>query len=180
MSCARALLAALLLAAATAPAPAPAATESSVSSVKAAFVFNFIKLVSWPEARLPTGGGPVQVCVVKGDEMEAALRAALAGKLAGTHPIQVTAVSGDENLGTCHVLYLGSRASPRNAALMAKVSGKGVLLVDEGTHFTWPDGMIRLFQEQNRMRFELNLESLERSGLKVDPRLIRLARIASR
>jgi hypothetical protein len=40
--------------------------------------------------------------------------------------------------------------------------------------------MIRLFQEQNRVRFELNLESLERSGLKVDPRLIRLARIATR
>lgn len=176
----RAGLAALLLAVAAVPAPARAEVESSLPSVKAAFVFNFIKLVSWPEARLPAGGGPVQVCVIKGDEMEAALRLALAGKLAGTHPIQVTALSGDENLTGCHVLYLGSRSSPRNAALMAKVSGKGVLLVDEGPRFTWPDGMIRLFQEQNRMRFELNLESLERSGLKVDPRLIRLARIASR
>lgn len=39
--------------------------------------------------------------------------------------------------------------------------------------------MIRLFPGQNRMRFELNLESFERSGLKVDPRPIRLARIAT-
>ena len=160
-------------------APALAGAESSVPAVKAAFVYNFIKLVSWPEQRLAAGSGPVQVCVIKGDEMEPALRQTLAGKVAGTHPIQVATIKEDDNLAQCHVLYLGARGNARNAALMAKVSGRGVLLVDEGSRFTWPDGMIRLFQEQNRMRFELNLESLERSGLKVDPRLIRLARIAA-
>jgi hypothetical protein len=171
-----ALLVVLALALAGRPA---VAVEASLPSVKAAFVFNFIKLVSWPEGRLGGGSVPVQVCVIKGDEMESALRNALAGKLAGTHPIQVAAVGEGDNLGSCHVLYLGGRTSSRNSALMGRVSGKGVLLVDEGPRFTWPDGMIRLFQEQNRMRFELNLESLERSGLKVDPRLIRLARIAT-
>lgn len=176
MSRAAAVFAALALACASMPA---AAAEASLPSVKAAFVFNFIKLVSWPEARLTAGGAPVQVCVVRGDEMEPALRHALAGKLAGSHPIQVAVVGEGDNLTACHVLYLGGRTSARNAALMSRVSGKGVLLVDEGPRFTWPDGMIRLFQEQNRMRFELNLESLERSGLKVDPRLIRLARIAT-
>lgn len=170
------LLAALLLA----PGPLGAAAETSLPSVKAAFVFNFIKLVSWPEARLPASGGTVQVCVIKGDEMEGALRQALQGKHAGQHPIEVAVMDPEANLASCHVLYLGARSAARNAALMARVSGKGVLLVDEGARFTWPDGMIRLFQEQNRMRFELNLESLERSGLKVDPRLIRLARIATR
>lgn len=170
-------LAVLLLA--LAPGLAGAA-ESSGPSVKAAFVYNFIKLVSWPEARLPAGSAPVQVCVMKGDEMEPALRQVLTGKLAGSHPIQVAPVAADDSFGACHVLYLGSRTAARNAALMAKAAGKGVLLIDEGPRFTWPDGMIRLFQEQNRMRFELNLESFERAGLKVDPRLIRLARIAER
>lgn len=169
----------LLLALLLAPGPLAAAAESSLPSVKAAFVFNFIKLVSWPEARLPSGSGIVQVCVIRGDEMEAALRQALQGKLAGTHPIQVVSLGAEDNLAPCHVLYLGGRSTARNAALMARVSGKGVLLVDEGPRFSWPDGMIRLFQEQNRMRFELNLEAFERSGLKVDPRLIRLARIAT-
>lgn len=79
----------------------------------------------------------------------------------------------------CHVLYLGARSAAHNAALMARVRGKGVLIVDDRAPFSWPDGMIRLFPGQNRMRFELNLESFERSGLKVDPRPIRLARIAT-
>jgi hypothetical protein len=169
-------LALLLLALAAAPA---AHADSEPAAVKAAFVFNFIKLVSWPEPRLPGGAAPLQVCVLKGDEMEAPLRQALAGKVVGSHPIQVTALTAEQNPAPCHVLYLGGRGGARNAALMARAAGQGVLLVDEGERFTWPNGMIRLFEEQNRMRFEINLQALERSGLKVDPRLIRLARIAA-
>ncbi|HUR39872.1 MAG TPA: YfiR family protein [Verrucomicrobiae bacterium] len=169
-------LAALLLA--VAPGLASPAESSTLPAVKAAFVFNFIKLVSWPESRLPAGGATVQVCALRGDEMEPALRQALNGKMTGSHPIQVQMMDPGDNLSTCHVLYLGNPSA--RSALMARVGGKGVLLVDEGQQFSWPDGMIRLFQEQNRMRFELNLDSLERAGLKVDPRLIRLARIATR
>lgn len=173
-----AALAGLLLAAAS---PAPAAPEAaSLPSVKAAFVFNFIKLVSWPEQRFDSDGDAVSVCVLRGDDMEPALRNSLDGKMVGAHPVEVSTVTVDDSLATCHVLYLGSQASARYGALMSRVSGKGVLLVDEGEQFTWPDGMIRLFLEESRVRFELNLEALERAGLRVDPRLIRLARIASR
>lgn len=172
-------LTALLLAAAT-PVQAQAAADASLPSVKAAFVFNFIKLVSWPERRFESDSAPVQVCVLRGDSMEPALRQSLGGKMAGARPVEVSTVGSDDNLSGCHVLYLGSQASVRYTALMTRVAGKGVLLIDEGEQFTWPDGMIRLFLEQSRVRFELNLDSVERAGLKVDPRLIRLARIASR
>lgn len=158
--------------------PAGSAVETSLPQVKAAFVFNFIKLVSWPDRRFDDANAPVRVCVMRGDEMLEALRQSISGKLVGAHPIEV--VLAEDNLAGCHVLYLGDHVEDRYSALMASVSGKAVLLVDEGGAFTWPDGMIRLFLEQSRVRFELNLEAVERSGLKVDPRLIRLARIASR
>lgn len=170
-----AALAVALLAAAP---PVAAGAEASLPSVKAAFVFNFIKLVAWPEHRFESDATPIQVCVLRGDAMEPALRQSLAGKLAGARAIEVETVTGDA-VANCHVLYLGTHLSGRYGELMSRVSGKGVLVIDEGEQFTWPDGMIRLFLEQSRVRFELNLESLERAGLKVDPRLIRLARIAS-
>lgn len=169
-----AIAAALLLASTVAQA------DGALTAVKAAFVFNFIKLVSWPDARVPAPSTPLRVCVLRGDTMEDALRQALANKAVGTHPLEITPVGTDEDYAACHVLYLGPQGSPRYSALMARAAGKGVLVVDEGPQFSWPDGMIRLFLEQNRVRFELNLESFERSGLVVDPRLVRLARIAPR
>jgi hypothetical protein len=112
--------------------------------------------------------------------MQPALRRSLAAKLVGTRALEVASLEAEGDVLQCHVLYLGGHAVGRHESLMARVRGQGVLLVDEGPQFNWPDGMIRLFIEQNRVRFELNLESLERSGLRVDPRLIRLARIATR
>lgn len=156
------------------------AADSSLASVKAAFAYNFIKLTGWPEARFANPGAPLNVCVIKGDPMEDALRASLSGKPAGVRTVAVQAVGADDSFASCHALYLGAQLAPRYGALMGRAVGKGVLVIDEGDKFTWPDGMIRLFAEQNRMKFELNLEALERASLKVDPRLIRLARIATR
>jgi len=165
----------LLLASPTAP-----AQDELLPSVKAAFVFNFIKLVSWPAPRFAGEESPVRVCVQKGDAMQAALQQSLEGRTVGPRAIRVTAVEGSADLDGCHVLYLGAQFEPRYEPLMAAVAGKGVLLVDEGRRFTWPDGMIRLFVDGQRVRFELNLQSVERAGLKIDPILIRLAQIAAR
>jgi hypothetical protein len=180
----RVTLAAALLAL-TGPAFAASAggsTESSLPSVKAAFAYNFVKLTAWPDARFASASAsaPLQVCVIRGDLMEDPLRTSLAGKPAGARTIGVQTVASDDSFGGCHVLYLGSQIAPRYQTLMNRAVSKGVLVIDEGAQFSWPDGMIRLFAEQSRMRFELNLEALERAGLKVDPRLIRLARIATR
>lgn len=173
-------VAAALLAVAVPLSASAEVAEPTLPAIKSAFVFNFIKLVSWPDRRFDSESSPVRVCVVRGDEMLDAMRDSISGKLVGTRPIEVTAVAPDDSFAACHVLYLGVNVANRYGPLMARAAGKGILVVDEGLQFTWPDGMIRLFQEQNRMRFELNLESVERSGLKVDPRLIRLARIATR
>lgn len=177
MNAARLLFAAALLALAG---PAGAAEAGSLPNVKAAFAYNFVKLTAWPDGRFAGPSAPLNVCVVKGDPMEEALRASLAGKPVGARAVAVLAVSVDENFSVCHALYLGSPLAPRYSALMSRAVAKGVLVIDEGDKFTWPDGMIRLYAEQARMRFELNLEAVERAGLKVDPRLIRLARIATR
>lgn len=171
------LAAAGLLSAVAVPA---IAADSSLPSVKAAFAYNFVKLTAWPDARFAGPTSPLQVCVIKGDLMEEPLRASLAGKPAGARMIGVRQVGPDDSFATCHVLYLGTLMAPRYGALMGRAVGKGVLVIDEGAQFSWPDGMIRLYTEQSRMRFEINLEALERARLKVDPRLIRLAKIATR
>ncbi len=174
----RCTVAALLLALSAPASAAPA--ETSLPSVKAAFAFNFIKLTAWPDTRFASAGAPLQVCVIRGDLMEETLRSSLAGKLAGTRTVAVQTVVPDDAFSSCHALYLGTLLAPRYTTLMSRAVARGVLIIDEGPNFSWPDGMIRLFTEQSRMRFELNLEALERAGLKVDPRLIRLARIATR
>lgn len=157
-----------------------AQADTGLAAVKSAFVFNFIKLVSWDAERLPQPSTPINVCVLGGDPIEDPMKLTLANKAVAQHPLASLTVNADDSFTACHVLYLGPQAAPRYSALMARAAGKGVLVIDEGPQFSWPDGMIRLFLEQNRVRFEINLESMERAGIHADPRLIRLARIATR
>lgn len=173
----RGLAAGLLLALLS---PVAAAQEEVLPAVKAAFVYNFIKLVSWPEARFESPEAPARVCVYEGEPMAPALRQALEAKTFDGRGIRVLTLAPAAELAGCHVLYLGTPQQPRYLQLMARAGDKGLLVIDEGPAFSWPDGMIRLFLEEGRVRFELNLQSVERAGLKIDPRLIRLARIATR
>lgn len=177
-----ALAAGLLLALLAEAAPAQPDDETEkLAAVKAAFVYNFIKLVGWPQARLDGALAPIHVCVIQGDAMDESLRHSLQHKTFDGHALQVLPLPlAAADLLDCHVLYLGAAQQPQYAALMARAVERGVLVIDEGASFSWPDGMIRLFLDQGRVHFELNPQAVERAGLKLDPRLIRLARIATR
>lgn len=160
------------------PASRAHAQEASADAVKAAFVFNFAKLVAWPAGRFEKEDSPLHVCLLPDDPMKSALSSALEGKLVGDRPVVVESAASDE-LKQCHVVFLGSTLERQYAEAMARARGAGVLIIDEGRAFAWPNGMIRLFTEDGRIRFELNVAAVEQAGLKVDPRMIRLARIAT-
>jgi len=51
-----------------------------------------------------------------------------------------------------------------------------VLTVGEHEHFLDQGGIMRLFLENNRVRFSVNQQSADRAGLQISSRLLRLAR----
>ena len=155
------------------------AQAASEEQVKSAFVFNFAKLLTWPDASFESDAAPFRICTLGSDPSGRWLAAALEGKKAGARALEHSVIEVDQSEG-CHLVYLGSAMEKRLVELTTQLSGQGVLLVDEGPEFAWPNGMIRLFQEDGRFRFEMNLAAFETAGLRVDPRMIRLARIASR
>lgn len=161
----------------------PAQAQSAdLGALRAGFLLNFAKLASWPEARFAAADAPLRLCLLADDASLDALSKSLSGKPVGSHALELVPVSNAAAIraGNCHLAYLGPEAQPRYGELMAALAASGALIVDEGSRFSWPDGMIRLFVEDGRMRFELNLDAVEKAGLKIDPRLIRLARLAAR
>jgi preprotein translocase subunit Sec61beta len=52
-----------------------------------------------------------------------------------------------------------------------------VLTVGESEAFARQGGMIRFFEEDNRLRFEINPTAAEKVGLRISSKLLKLARI---
>lgn len=158
------------------------AQSGDLGALRAGFLVNFAKLSSWPDTRFETPDSPVRLCLHDADPNTKALSQSLGGKPVGARALQIVPINDLKSVkgGNCHIAYLGPELQTRLDELVPALAATGSLVVDEGSRFTWPDGMIRLFLEDGRMRFELNLSAVERAELKIDPRLIRLARLAVR
>jgi hypothetical protein len=75
----------------------------------------------------------------------------------------------------CHVAYFGKLdpAALRQAVL--SVRGKGVLTIAENDPMCRSQAMFCLKPNGQSLGFAVNIDAVSRSGLKVDPRVLRMA-----
>ena len=141
--------------------------------VKAAFVLNFARYVEWPTPRRTP---PLQVCVLQSNPFGQRLEAVVAGEQWQGGTIDVRLVADMRSAAKCHLLYVPLAAGDRFSAGLSAVSGLPILTVGEHDGFLEQGGMIRLFLEENRVRFSINQRAADAAGLQVSSRLLRLAR----
>jgi hypothetical protein len=60
---------------------------------------------------------------------------------------------------------------------IAPVKELPVLTVSDARGFAQAGGMIELYEDNGRMRFAINIDTLQKSGVKLSSRLLDLARI---
>ncbi len=65
----------------------------------------------------------------------------------------------------------------RSAGGLAEIKTLPVLTVSDGKGFSLAGGIIELYVEGGRMRFAINVDAAERSGLRLSSRLLGLAKI---
>jgi hypothetical protein len=146
-----------------------ALAQPSPYEVKAAFLYNFAKFVTWPPAA--PGDDQLRVCVAGADPFGAAIDA-LAGKRVGTRVIFVRRMSEPPAAGVCHLLFVSSITDDPDRWLEA--APPGVLTVSEESTASRA-GIIHLIVVDERIRFEIDRAASERAGIEVSSQLLRLA-----
>ena len=149
---------------------------SSEYQVKAAFLFHFAQFVDWPPGAFKDAGTPVTYCTVGGDPFRGALEASLSGKAIEGRWVRVLHFKEAQEIQGCQVLFIGMADKKFISATLANLKGTPVLTVAESDHFAQDGGMIGFFLEDNKVRFEINLNAAERAKLKISARLLALAK----
>jgi hypothetical protein len=145
------------------------------ANVKAVFLFNFAKYVTWPPINLgERSPAEVRVCVTANDAFFALLKSAVQGEDIDGKPLQPVALEGLDDAKTCQILYVGDSQSPDAKAWLSAVKGYQVLTVADGA--LNDDSVIAFVRENNRIRFDINRASASRRNLNVSAKLLRLAR----
>lgn len=137
--------------------------------LRAAYLFNFLKFVELPQV----GGATIRVCFIGARGVQDALATSTVDKRIGTRSIDTAELAADGNWSGCDVVYLDAAEDVRTA--LAHAAGNDALTISEAGDFTQYGGIIRLFTEDNRLRFDINVGNARRAGLKISSDLLRLA-----
>ena len=171
------LIAGLLGALTAVAGPVRAVADADVTSdvaVKAAFLYNFAKFTQWPALPPAT---PLVLCVLGDDAVGDALADTIRGQQINGHGLEVRRLSTDVSAHPCHVLFAAGSEVRRASQMLDSVRLLPILTVSDGGGFAQASGMIELFVEGGHMRFAVNVDSVQRSGLHLSSRLLGLARI---
>jgi hypothetical protein len=148
--------------------------EASEVSVKAAFLFNYAKFAEWP-ALLP--GAPIVVCIVGDDAIADAFAVTVRGQNINGHRLDVSRPQDNATWWGCNLLFIADGHVQRSTLGLVGTKTLPVLTVSDGKGFSQAGGIIELYVEDGLMRFAINVDAVERSGLRLSSRLLGLARI---
>ena len=80
----------------------------------------------------------------------------------------------------CELLFIANAQTSRSSVGLRGIKALPVLTVSDGPTFSQTGGMIELFVEDGKMRFLVNLEAVEKSGLHLSSRFLGLAKVTPR
>jgi YfiR/HmsC-like len=179
----RILIVALSVSLSWAPAALAQGRDSSDSSeylIKAGFIFNFAKFVEWPPATFAQPDSPIVIGILGTDPFGAIIDQIVQDKKIGGRGIVIKRLkwgADSKDLKECKILFVGASERAHLDELVQTLRGLPILTVGETPGFAEHGGVIRLVLEDNRVRFEVNVEAARQAGLTISSRLLTLARI---
>jgi hypothetical protein len=165
----------LLLTAFAAAVPQLHAQEPSLTvRLQAAIVSKTPQFVRWPSAAL-AGRASLNVCVLAIDPFAEPLQAFVSGDAIEGRPIAVRILERDQDVDSCHVLFLSSRAVNARPAMLQRAVSRPVLTISDDDRFFDKGGIVKLRLVNGRMKFDVNLEAAQRAGLQISSQFLQLA-----
>ena len=157
-------------------------TDSSEYLIKAGFIYNFAKFVEWPSTAFADADSPIVIGVIGVDPFGLQIDRIVEDKKIGTRGFVVKRFKWGKDLKDlkdCKILFVSPSERGHIDEILQLVKGLPILTVGETPGFAERGGMIRFTLEDNRVRFEVNVEAARHVDLNISSRLLTLAKIIS-
>jgi hypothetical protein len=141
------------------------------ATVKAGFLFHVTLFVHWPDTM---AGAPVVICTASSEAFAVQLAAVVENRNAGSRPIVTRRIDRAADSSGCSVLFIAADYGAGPSAALMRSPGP-VLLVGETSQFLREGGLVRLYVEQDRLRFQVDRKGAEARGLRLSSQLLSLA-----
>jgi hypothetical protein len=158
--------------------PAPASRSESGSEiaraveVKAGLFYQFAKFTNWPGAKTET---PLVFCVVGDDKVATVVSDVVRGMSVAQRTLEVRRSPDRGRWRECHLLFLADAGSQHWTGELRSLRTQPVLTVSDSKGFARSGGIIELYVHEGKMRFVINRDAADDSGLRLASQLLHLA-----
>jgi YfiR/HmsC-like len=150
-------------------------SESLEYRVKAAFIYKFAGYVEWPPTLFPRPDSPIVIGVLGADAVAEELVRLVPGRTVNNRPVTVKRLKPGEAISGINILFIGKQESDRIEQLARLAQPQSLLSVTESERALANGSIINFVLIDRKVRFEISLESAEKSGLKLSSRLLAVA-----
>lgn len=152
--------------------------ESREYTLKAGFIYHFTKFIQWPvliKREIENDG--LNFCLV-GQDPFGNILVQLEQKLKrnGKGLLIKRQVSVDE-MPKCHILFVGQLENIQLNQILSRVHKSPVLVIGDSPGYAHRGVGINFIIKNNKIRFEINREAIEQTGLRVSSELLNIATI---
>jgi YfiR/HmsC-like len=158
--------------------PSSASHQPTEVEVKAAFLYHFAQLVTWPDSP-EAAAAPIVIVVLGQDPFGNRLEATIGDATVRGRPLRIERVATPADLSVApHILFIASTALTDVERALAAVQGSPVLTVGILKGFARQGGMVEFrLTADSRVAFDINVRSVGTAGLKMSSQLLKIARV---
>ncbi|HTR82092.1 MAG TPA: YfiR family protein [Bacteroidota bacterium] len=144
---------------------------------KAVYILNFLQFVEWPDSAFPNQDAPIVLAVLGEDPFGKVLDETVQSEKIGARSIVVKRFHSLGEFSPCQVLFVSSSEKESFHSVLRRIGDSSTLTVSDMDDFGGQGGGIGFFMDNNKLRFEINMQALKVADLKASSKLLRLARV---
>ena len=140
--------------------------------LKAVFIYNFTKYMNWMDSE---PSGTFDIAVVGKSEIVDPLRLISQKRRVNQKDIQIKYFENADEINGCHILFIPETARSQLNRIINKIQDKNTLIISEIDGALSRGVMINFLIVKDRIKFEINLKSMKKSGFQPSSELLKLA-----
>jgi hypothetical protein len=150
--------------------------QAAEYQVKAEFLERFTRFIDWPSGG--EGHGNFLIGVIgdnpfNNDYLE---QIAKNRRIKGRH-VEIRRLTEPAQAEGCQIVFICASERDRLRRILSHTESKPILTIGDTAGFAAAGVLINFYTSGETVRFEMNETAIERSGLKVSSRLLKLARL---
>jgi hypothetical protein len=153
------------------------AVPQSASEIKATYILNFIKFSEWPPDALAANDAYFVIGVLGSGPSNGDMDRNLNGKVVAGRTLVVKHFIVGQELRECKLLFVSASEKRQLARILDSIRGATILTISEIDQFANNGGIINFFIEENKLRFEINVDAASRARIRISSKVLQLARI---